>query len=269
MWINVKAYDSSDVMVYESAAYDAATGVLGHDADAKIYEIKPGISERLSVILGMPAGPSFFFPLNDTVYSDNRIPPRGYTNAAFETAQSPTVDYVYADGQYWDETLYLLPNAARRVEVTYYYQTTSKEYIEFLRDENTTNTLGQELYDAWNNNGKSAPEIVAQATAILDVSGAPDRTPRVTSLAQNYPNPFNPMTRIKFSTAEKGAVDLRIYDGRGRLVRTLVDGHMEAGQHEELWDGRDDGGRGVASGVYHYVLKTGQGQLQRKMTLIR
>ena len=70
-------------------------------------------------------------------------------------------------------------------------------------------------------------------------------------------------------TAEKGPVTLRIYDGRGRLVRTLVDGHLAAGRHEELWDGRDDGGRGAASGVYHYVLKTGQGQLQRKMTLVR
>jgi len=270
MWINVKAYDGGDNLVYESGAYDGATGILGHDEDVKIYKIKPGISSRLSVIIGMPAGESFFFPLNDTVYSDNRIPPRGFTNAAFVTAQSPVVDYTYADGQHWDETLYLLPNAARRVDVTYYYQTTSKEYIEFLRDENTTNTLGQELYDAWVTHGRSTPVAVAQESALLDVSAAPGEVlPRATTLGQNYPNPFNPQTRIEFSTTERGPVSLNIYDGRGHLVRTLVDESLEAGRHLELWDGQDNGGRGVASGVYHYVLKTTQGQLQRKMTLVR
>ncbi|MEN8005809.1 MAG: FlgD immunoglobulin-like domain containing protein [Candidatus Krumholzibacteriota bacterium] len=270
MWLNVKAYDAGDALVYESGNYDDATGVLSHDADAKIYEIKPGISTRLSAIIGMPAGPSFYFPLSDTVYSDNRIPPRGFTNAAFVTAQSPPVDYSYADGQYWDDTVYLLPNEARRVDVAYYYQTTSKEYVEFLRDNNHTNTLGQEVYDAWNNNGKSTPIAVAQQSAILDLTGAPDPVvPRITTLAQNYPNPFNPQTWIDFSLPSAQKVSLRIYDERGRLVRTLVDGMAPEGDNQVRWDGKDNGGRGVASGVYHYVLKSNSGDLRHKMTLIR
>jgi len=271
MWLNIKAYDASDVMVYESGHYDDATGVLGHDEDAKIYHIEPGISTRLSAIIGMPAGPSFFFPLSDTVYSDNRIPPRGFTNAGFVTAQSPVVAYTYADGQHWDDTEYLLPVSARSVDVTYYYQTTSKEYIEFLRDNNHTNSLGQEVYDAWNNNGKSTPVIVAQQSALLDVSAAPDDpvVPRITTLAQNYPNPFNPQTWIDFSLPSAQTVSLRIYDERGRLVRTLVDGLAAEGDNQVLWDGKDNSGRGVASGVYHYVLKSSSGDLRHKMTLIR
>jgi cytochrome c553 len=271
MWLNIKAYDASDVMVYKSGHYDDATGVLSHDDDAKIYHIEPGISTRLSAIIGMPAGPSFFFPLSDTVYSDNRIPPRGFTNAGFVTAQSPVVAYTYEDGQYWDDTEYLLPITARRVEVTYYYQTTSKEYIEFLRDNNHTNTLGQEVYDAWANNGRSTPVIVAQQSAILDVSAAPEDhvVPRITTLAQNYPNPFNPQTWINFSLPFAQTVSLRIYDERGRLVRTLVDGPAAEGDNQVLWDGKDNGGRGVASGVYHYVLKSDSGDLRHKMTLIR
>lgn len=270
MWLNVKALDAADQVVYESAAYDPDTGVLGHDADAKIYEIKPGISERLSAIIGMPAGPSFFFPLNDTVFVDNRIPPRGFTNAAFETAQSPPVAHVYVDGQYWDDTQYLLPATARSVEVSYYYQTTSKEYIEFLRDENHTNSLGQELYDAWAAHGKSTPVLVAQQTALLDVSAEPEPVlPRITTLAQNYPNPFNPQTWIDFSLPRTQAVSLRIYDERGRLVRTLVDGLTGEGDHQVRWDGRDNSGRGAASGVYHYLLRTEGGTLRHKMTLLR
>ena len=271
MWLNIKAYDASDVMVYESGKYDDATGVLSHDEDVKIYHIEPGISARLSAIIGMPAGPSFFFPLSDTVYSDNRIPPRGFTNAGFVTAQSPVVAYTYEDGQYWDDTEYILPLTARRVDVTYYYQTTSKEYIEFLRDNNHTNTLGQEVYDAWANNGRSTPVIVARQSAILDVSAAPDDqvVPRITTLAQNYPNPFNPQTWIDFSLPSAQTVSLRIYDERGRLVRTLVDGLAAEGDNQVLWDGKDNSGRGVASGVYHYVLKSSSGDLRHKMTLIR
>jgi len=271
MWLNVKAYDASDVMVYESGHYDDATGELGHDDDAKIYHIEPGISARLSAIIGMPAGPSFYFPLSDTVYSDNRIPPRGFTNAGFVTAQSPVVAYTYEDGQYWDDTEYILPVSARRVDVTYYYQTTSKEYVEFLRDNNHTNTLGQEVYDAWANNGRSTPVVVAQQSAILDVSAAPDDhvVPRITTLAQNYPNPFNPQTWIDFSLPVGQTVSLRIYDERGMLVRTLIDGPAPEGDNQVLWDGKDNSGRGVASGVYHYVLKSNSGDLRHKMTLIR
>ncbi|MCB1184616.1 T9SS type A sorting domain-containing protein [bacterium] len=271
-WIHVEAFDAGDQPVYESGHYDDATGHLTHDADAKVYEIEGGISTRLSGLLGVPAGPSFFFPLNDTVYSDNRIPPRGFTNANFEAVQSPPVSYSYADGQHWDDTLYLLPAGARSVEVTFYYQSTSQEYIEFLRDENHTDGYGQQLYDAWVAHGRATPQVMAQATALLDVTGTPDAPdlPRVVTLGQNYPNPFNPQTFIAYSLPARGAVRLRIYDERGRLVRALVDDSSQAaGPHRVKWDGHDNAGRGCASGVYHYVLETDQGRLSRKMTLVR
>jgi hypothetical protein len=164
MWLNVKAYDTTATLIYESGAYDPETGVLTHDPDLKLYEIKPGISEALAPIVDLPAGPSFHFVLNDTIYKDNRIPPRGFTNANFETIQSPPIGYSYADGQYWDDTEYLLPDSATLVVVTLYYQTTSKEYVEFLRDENGTNDWGIIFYDLWATNGKSAP--VSMATQV-------------------------------------------------------------------------------------------------------
>lgn len=271
MWLNVKAYDAANVLVYESGAYDADTGVLSHDEDAKIYQIKPGISTRLGDLVGVQAGPSFHFVLNDTVYSDNRIPPRGFTNAAFTAIQSPPVDYEYEDGAYWDDTEYELPTSARSVEVTLYYQSTSKEYIEFLRDNNTTDDYGQRLYDAWVAQGRAAPVAMAQATVALDVSGAPESNlPQVTTLAQNYPNPFNPRTTIEFSLPVESRVSLRIYDERGRLVRDLLEGvTLPAGPQSLTWLGRDNADREVASGVYHYVLETGSHTLKKKMTLLR
>ena len=65
--------------------------------------------------------------LNDTIYLDNRIPPRGFTNAAFTAIQSPPIGYGYADGQYADTTAYHLPPGSVRVEVSLNYQSTSKE----------------------------------------------------------------------------------------------------------------------------------------------
>jgi PKD repeat protein len=183
IWLNVQAYDTGENLIYESGAYDTATGVLTHDADAKIYEIKPGISGSLSPVVSLPAGPSFHFVINDTVYSDNRIPPRGFTNAAYDSIQSPPVGYSYADGQYWDDTYYSLPATAARVIVNLYYQTTSKEYVEFLRDENVTNDWGTVLYNLWMNNGMAAPVAMSSDTVILQ-SGPANQPPALSDIPE-------------------------------------------------------------------------------------
>jgi hypothetical protein len=153
IWLNVLAFTDAAKTdtIFESGAYNFTTGVLTHDAQVKIYEIEPGND----------AGPTFHFVLNKKIWKDNRIPPRGFTNANFEAIQSPPVDYTYADGQYWDYTEYLLPSATKYFVVNLYYQTTSKEYVEFLRDENVTDNWGQTMYDLWNTNGKSAPILMA------------------------------------------------------------------------------------------------------------
>jgi len=93
--------------------------------------------------------------------------------------------------------------------------------------------------------------------------------PMPVSLAQNRPNPFNPKTSIAFSLDRDGPVTLRVFDARGRLVRTLVNETRAAGQHVVDWDGRDDAGRREAAGVYLYSLEAGGTSVQRKMTLVK
>jgi hypothetical protein len=93
--------------------------------------------------------------------------------------------------------------------------------------------------------------------------------PAASYLQQNYPNPFNPLTTIRFGLKERAEVSLRIYDPAGRLVRTLVDEPRDAARHAEDWDGRDNAGRSVASGVYFYRLKAGAFEETKKMVLLR
>ncbi len=167
IWINIRFLDDADVLVRESAAYDPATGVLGHDAQAKIYDVEPGLDAITAPLVGVPEGPSFHFVLNNKTYKDNRIPPRGFANATFAAFGGAPAAYSYADGQYWDDTLYTIPAGATKAVVTLYYQSTSKEFVEFLRDANTTNTKGQEMYDLWNNNNKCPPESMATVTVAV------------------------------------------------------------------------------------------------------
>ncbi|UCF04131.1 MAG: T9SS type A sorting domain-containing protein [bacterium] len=103
-----------------------------------------------------------------------------------------------------------------------------------------------------------------------DVTGEDvPETPRASFLSQNFPNPFNPQTKIAFGIREMTDVSLRIYNVSGHLVRVLVEERREAGRYEETWDGKDIGGRPVASGVYFYRLNAGAFTETKKMVLMR
>jgi hypothetical protein len=88
-------------------------------------------------------------------------------------------------------------------------------------------------------------------------------------LVQNYPNPFNPSTTINYQIPRAGHVDLSIYDVSGRLIKTLVNGDRSEGLHTVTWDGKDNMGVSVASGIYFYKMKSGQFVETKRMVLLR
>ncbi len=94
-------------------------------------------------------------------------------------------------------------------------------------------------------------------------------TPTEFALRQNYPNPFNPETTIKFDLAESGQVELRIYNMVGQVVRTLVDENQAAGRYSIRWDGRDDRGLTVSSGIYFYSLRADKFRAVKKLMLLK
>jgi hypothetical protein len=99
-------------------------------------------------------------------------------------------------------------------------------------------------------------------------AGSP--TPRAPRLAQNYPNPFNPETTIRFTTDRETRVRLAVFDVRGRIVATLLEGRLPPGEHRVRWTGTDEQGEPVASGIYFYRLSTDEGTANsRKMVLMK
>ncbi|MCE5270257.1 T9SS type A sorting domain-containing protein [bacterium] len=102
-------------------------------------------------------------------------------------------------------------------------------------------------------------------------AGAPASLPKAFSLAQNSPNPFNPSTTISFAVPEgsNGKVSLKVYDLRGSTVRTLIDEVRTPGAYQVFWDGNDNRGQAVASGVYFYRMQAGDFVMTRKMVLLR
>jgi hypothetical protein len=118
--------------------------------------------------------------------------------------------------------------------------------------------------------------------AMLDEAGAITRylgpaqgrlagpTPSAAAPLAAFPNPFNPKTTLRFALAAPARVDLAIYDARGRLVRRLAAGELPAGQHSLDWDGRDESGRALASGIYlARLLQGGRPAEERKLTMLR
>ncbi len=147
------------------------------------------------------------------------------------------------------------------------------------------------LIDSWDVNHQLETKVIPITFCIdttTSVEWTESQKPEKITLFQNYPNPFNPVTLIQFTlgSGDGKAVDgglvlseveglstadvsLRIYNILGQLVRTLVDEEMMPGNYQVVWDGKDDKGKEVASGIYFCKLKAGSYQKIRKMVLLK
>ena len=162
MWLAVTGYDDNEQVIYQSGVYDEATATLLQDPDLAWFGTWQGLSEDWASVLGVDASTyHFHLALNNEVQFDNRIPPRGFDNAAFLAASIAPVGAAYADGQYWADVLYTLPEGVTHVVVELKYQLASRSYIEFLRDANFSNSAGQTIYDLWTQTGMSPPVVMA------------------------------------------------------------------------------------------------------------
>ena len=198
MWLHVEARDGNGALFFESGAYDAATGVLTRDAQVKVYEAKQGVWNAGTNTCQTDDGTRdlFHFVLNNCVALDNRIPPKGFTGGG--SLETNPVGYTYpevAPGilSNTDVTTYSIPVPANVVTpvsltATLQYQTTSKEYVEFLLDEAIDNAFPNDciprstglpgttragvLYDMWQDHGRAAPVSMTTATTAVNATDA-------------------------------------------------------------------------------------------------
>jgi hypothetical protein len=119
-----------------------------------------------------------------------------------------------------------------------------------------------------NNNSSGSYKIEIEDNDVQDLQVSED-VPREFRLYQNYPNPFNAETRIRFSLPRSAFVTIEVYNTLGQRVRTLVGEQLSAGYKEVTWDGKDEGGQGVSSGVYFYRIKTGDFTESKRMILVK
>ena len=132
-------------------------------------------------------------------------------------------------------------------------------------------SVGDRLYPMWMDNRTGVYQIWSARVDLSALALTPtdELQPKDFRLYQNYPNPFNPETTIKFAVSKVREVVLQIFDISGQLVQTLVNARLSAGIYETKWQGRNQSGQEVGSGIYFYRLKTGGFTQTRRMLLIR
>jgi hypothetical protein len=132
-----------------------------------------------------------------------------------------------------------------------WYQSTSKEYVEFLRDENQTNDAGQRLYDLWASHGRGTPVLMASDS--LSFGPAPGTPTAVRALA----NPFRGTLRIELTLGKPAPVTLEIFDARGRRLSDRDYGVLGPGVHVLEWEGEDRKGGRAGAGSFWARVKAG------------
>jgi hypothetical protein len=125
----------------------------------------------------------------------------------------------------------------------------------------------------WNDYSNGRPEVRSVNPEVeagqVFYSNPEMAIPTKFALHQNSPNPFNPTTRVAFDMPAAGDVEITVFNVLGQRVTDLVNGYREAGSYDVIWDGKDDAGQSVASGVYFYRIKTDQFNDTKKMLLLK
>jgi hypothetical protein len=142
----------------------------------------------------------------------------------------------------------------------------ASDYAYFVWSDNRNPGLGFDIY---------ANIYVYQGTEVKQPRPISNSVPKSFQLEQNYPNPFNATTVIKYHLKAAGAVSnqiptsLRIYNVKGELVKILVRQNQNPGIYQISWDGKNEEGQVVSSGVYFYLLEAGEKKEAKKMVLLK
>jgi hypothetical protein len=228
-----------------------------------------GMHWSVLYVSGQTADPGTFYEsLPDSGYSvDNLIPsaPAGLAaliqghnvELKWDQPTDPDVNYFSV---YRSTTSGFTPSPSNRIGYS-----SGTEFV----DSNLVN--GSYYYkltatDFSGNVGGPSVELPISVTSVHEQEGS---VPKVFALFQNYPNPFNPVTQIRFSIPKRAKVEISVYNILGQKVTTLLNQELEAGNYTATWNGKDDKGYDVSSGIYFYKLNSSEFSATKKMLLVR
>jgi hypothetical protein len=225
-------------------------------------------------------------PITQTEYEDSDLEAGAYTyhvTAIYEQGESNPSDTSTAtvnmvaipefspEPGYYEEEIELIISCETEDAEIYFTLDDSEPthesllYTEPVMLDSTVTVKARAFKEDW------LPSEIAEGLYEIEITDAEDDiiVPIVTSLGSAYPNPFNPETTIPFSLSKPQHVSIAIYNIRGQKVRELVDTEYEAGYHQIVWNGRDERGRQVSSGVYLYRFQCGEQSVVKRMLLLK
>ncbi|MCJ7578359.1 MAG: S8 family serine peptidase [candidate division Zixibacteria bacterium] len=249
--------------VYAKLTPDAVDNALC-DGEVEEYWVSADSSLNLTVAPGHDDDPPPCFPTNEIKVTwdtpENQVgEPDYYKVRLLFYTSPPSVFYV---GPVYGHSIEFCtwPNWEQRISVVAYKYGLHSNETEEMKIIKTGSTVICNDYPF----GKSSPEGGHET-----LSDNYNLTPTQFSLFQNYPNPFNPETDISYTLPQDCHVQLTIYNMLGQQVKVLVDEQQIAGFKTVHWDGRDESGNELASGIYFYRLQTGGYSEVRKMILVK
>jgi hypothetical protein len=225
-------------------------------------------------------------PITVTEFEDTELEPGEYTyhvTALYEHGESNPSNTASAsinmvaiptfapEPGFYDEAIELIISSETD-EADIYFTLDGSEptqesllYVEPVYLDSTVTVKARAFYDSW------LPSLIAEAYYEIDVTDASEDilSPMVTTLHNAYPNPFNPITTISFSLAEFGNVNISIYNIRGQHIKTLINEAKSAGKYQVIWDGTDNQGKSVSSGIYLYAMRTEDKHEIKKCILLK
>ncbi len=237
-------------------------------AGANLFAGAPGLSEQNALSISDAAGASqtLYFNVDlDEIGDEDAI-----DKAGFRLPPIPPAPLF--DARFSDDFLISGDAEARILIQTDQYplaiaaeNLTSQSNARFVIHE----MIGNQVVASHDLQNGKAVQISNPLVKKLKLSQATASVPTEFQVRQNYPNPFNPSTTIQYDLPEKTDVQIVIYNTIGQVVRTLLSQTVGAGFHQVEWNGKDDRGNSVTSGIYIYRIVAGESRQSRKMVLLR
>lgn len=287
-WLHLRVTDGLGKVIFESGDWDAQGEIPGLDAECEPHHTRITRPDQVQIYEGVMQdvdGKVTHTLLRGAQYrKDNRLPPRGFLQAApgyddiaivGEAEADPdfNLDVAGIEGSGSDCILYGIPVADKgprfTVSIELVYQTVSPRFAVDLFASSTGESVPmQKYYEAAGNSPVSLRKLTLDVTN-TGTDSEVSEPPESFGLLHNYPNPFNASTTIIWNHSLTGLMSLQIVNLRGEAVRTLRAGYHAAGEYRQVWDGLDDRGTPLPSGLYIAVLTAAQRRSTLRVALLK